>query len=201
MSLTAIIVRHGNTFSPGETPRRIGARTDIPLVASGQAQAQALATIFAADAPFDRVLTGPLRRTQETARVIAERQRCPVVVETHAWLAEIDHGPDEDQTEDVVLARVGASALRAWDEAGEAPAGWTVDAARRIAAWQALLANATGRIAIVTSNGAARFALLAHPDLRAQAGRLASMKLRTGAWGRIAQTGGMFSLGAWDQRP
>jgi transcriptional regulator GlxA family with amidase domain len=28
---TLIIARHGNTFEDGETPRRVGARTDLPL--------------------------------------------------------------------------------------------------------------------------------------------------------------------------
>ena len=27
-----MIVRHGNTFRAGETPTRVGARTDLPLV-------------------------------------------------------------------------------------------------------------------------------------------------------------------------
>ena len=29
---TLIIARHGNTFRPGETPTRVGSRTDLPLV-------------------------------------------------------------------------------------------------------------------------------------------------------------------------
>ncbi|MGA3882329.1 histidine phosphatase family protein, partial [Bacillus pumilus] len=43
-----VIVRHGNTFAAGEPPRRIGARTDLPLTAQGQAQAEALGAHFAA---------------------------------------------------------------------------------------------------------------------------------------------------------
>ncbi|HBH26642.1 MAG TPA: hypothetical protein DDX54_04495 [Rhodospirillaceae bacterium] len=42
MITTLIIARHGNTFAPGAEPRRVGGRTDLPLVAKGRAQAQAL---------------------------------------------------------------------------------------------------------------------------------------------------------------
>ena len=37
-----IVVRHGNTFEADEQPRRIGARTDLPLTAKGVEQARAL---------------------------------------------------------------------------------------------------------------------------------------------------------------
>jgi len=107
MMLTAIIVRHGNTFAPDEPPRRIGVRTDIPLVDSGRAQARALAALFTREEPFDRVLAGPLLRTQQTARLIVAAQSNGTTIETCDWLAEIDHGSDEDRTEDDVRARIG----------------------------------------------------------------------------------------------
>ena len=40
MTTRLIIARHGNTFGPGDTPTRVGRRTDLPLVASGEAQAK-----------------------------------------------------------------------------------------------------------------------------------------------------------------
>jgi broad specificity phosphatase PhoE len=201
MTLTVIIARHGNTFAPGEPARRIGARTDIPLVDSGRAQARALADLFAREQPFDRILAGPLRRTQQTARLIVAAQSNGTTIETCDWLAEIDHGSDEDRTEDDVRARIGTAALAAWDADAVAPPGWIVDAERRVDAWRGLLERETGRFLIVTSNGAARFALLAHPDLRGQAELLPSMKLRTGAWGRITRRDGLLRLEGWDQRP
>jgi len=201
MMLTAIIVRHGNTFAPDEPPRRIGVRTDIPLVDSGRAQARALAALFTREEPFDRVLAGPLLRTQQTARLIVAAQSNGTTIETCDWLAEIDHGSDEDRTEDDVRARIGTATLAAWDADAVAPPGWIVDAERRVDAWRGLLERETGRFLIVTSNGAARFALLAHPALRRQAGRLPSMKLRTGAWGRITRRDGLLRLETWDQRP
>ena len=201
MSLTAIIIRHGNTFAAGEPPRRIGARTDIPLVESGRAQAHALGAWFEQAEPFDRIWTAPLRRTLETAQIIAAAQPKAITIETCDWLAEIDHGPDENMTEDRVLTRIGAAALAAWDTDAVAPPQWIVDAERRTKAWRDALDGGSGRIAIVTSNGAARFALLAHPGLLPQARRLPSMKLRTGAWGRITRDRTNLRLEVWDQRP
>jgi probable phosphoglycerate mutase len=202
MSVTLIIVRHGNTFEPGEPPRRIGARTDLPLVETGREQAYALGHWFAAQGiRFDRALTSPLRRTRETGeRLLACTVAAPPLIDAD-WLAEIDHGPDEDQPEAVVLTRIGRNALAAWDERAIPPPGWIVDAPRRIAAWQTLFAEqqtrASGTILLVTSNGAARFALSA---LGLDDG-LPSLKLRTGAWGRIVIDRHGPVLEAWNQRP
>lgn len=196
--LTVTIIRHGNTFKPGEEPRRIGARTDLPLVESGIAQAQALGRAFAAQGlTFDRALAAPLERTRQTiAHIVGDRG-----IETADWLAEIDHGPDEDRPEAEVLARLGASALAAWDARAVAPDGWYVDTEARLAGWRDLYASPGGRVLIVTSNGAARFALLADAALHAQAAGLPSLKLRTGAYGTILRQGGRLRLRDWDRRP
>ena len=198
---TLTIVRHGNTFASGETPRRIGARTDLPLVPGGVAQGEALARHFAGH-PFDRMLASPLRRTRETAALILRGQADPAPIEPADWLAEIDHGPDEGQREEVILARIGHAALTRWDEGGIAPDGWIVDAERRIAAWRSVYADARGVVLLVTSNGAARFALMAHPALLAAARALPTMKLRTGAWGTITiDDDGAPALTDWNRRP
>ena len=69
---TLYIARHGNTFEAGETPRRIGRGTDLPLVASGRAQAAALGECFTAQKiAFDKIFSAPLKRTRETADAIA----------------------------------------------------------------------------------------------------------------------------------
>lgn len=202
MTCSLTIVRHGNTFAPGEPPRRIGARTDLPLDPSGEAQARALGRFFAREGPpFNRVLVSPLRRARRTAELILEELGTPIPIRHRAWLAEIDHGPDEDQPEDRVLARIGATALARWNEAMIAPCGWTVDAPARLAAWRTLLATATGHVLLVTSSGAARFAIHADPSLVEQAASLASPKLRTGAWGRIAVADGRARIEGWDRRP
>ncbi|WP_417309762.1 histidine phosphatase family protein [Devosia sp.] len=194
------IVRHGNTFQPGEAPRRIGARTDLPLTATGRTQAEALGAHFVAQGiRFSTVLAGALQRTQQTATLILGAQCAPPPIATATFLTEIDHGPDENQTEDLVLERIGAEALASWDRAAVPPAGWNVDPEQRIAAWRDFAADADGDILLVTSNGAARFALLGlvAPELRPTA-----IKLRTGAYGLITgDSSGRYRLSDWDKRP
>ena len=191
------IIRHGNTFESSADARRIGARTDIPLVESGHAQAARLGAWFAAQAfPIRRLHSSPLLRARQTAASIA-------AATGHAmdgpllWLNEIDHGPDEGQAEAQVLARLGAEALAAWDEEGIPPRDWTVDAPSRLAAWKHWFAQeGEGADLLVTSNGAARFALLALGL------PLASLKLRTGAFGELAiDEAGVPQLIQWDNRP
>jgi probable phosphoglycerate mutase len=97
-----------------------------------------------------------------------------------------------------VLARVGTAALARWDAEAIAPDGWIVDAERRVFAWRDFFANGPGEGAdlLVTSNGAARFALIA-------AGLpLGALKLRTGAYGELAvDDTGAVHLVRWDERP
>ncbi len=201
-----VIVRHGNTFAAGEAPRRIGARTDIPLTEKGMEQARALGELFAAKGwRFGRVLVSPLLRTRQTADAILASQIAPPSPEIADFLREIDHGPDENRTEDEVVARIGAEALAAWDRDAAAPDGWQVDRAARIDAWRALLLAADADrdpVLLVTSNGAARFALMADPELQAAAGDLATLKLPTGGYGivRRSRSGG-FEVTVWGERP
>ena len=199
-----IIVRHGNTFAAGETPRRIGARTDLPLTDKGIAQAHALGTHFAAMGwRFTRVLTSPLVRTCETAGLILEHWADAAAPESCDWLREIDHGPDENQSEDAVLARIGREALRAWDERAQPPPDWIVDAEPRQAAWRDLFAGEqTGPTLLVTSNGAARFALLSDSALVKTLPDLPNLKLPTGGYGVIRRgQSGAFEVPVWGKRP
>lgn len=194
-----LIVRHGNTFAPGEEPRRVGAATDLPLVESGIAQAQALA-VHLADriGSVGRVLSSPLLRTRQTAEVIAKRTGAAPVTAVD-WLREIDHGPDENRTEPEVIARIGANTLHDWDTKGIAPPDWTIDAPARLAAWRDFFADCETDTILVTSNGAARFALLARPDI---AGQSSSLKLRTGAYGEMRRDpSGAIRILDWDRRP
>ena len=122
----------------------------------------------------------------ETAAALA-----PGRAEPTDWLREIDHGPDEDRTEEEVIARVGRAALAAWERDGTPPPGWRVDAEARLEAWRGFLAQASGTTLVVTSNGAARFALLALA--------VAPAKIRTGAYGVLA--GEPWRVADWDRRP
>ncbi|MBB3859401.1 putative phosphoglycerate mutase [Novosphingobium hassiacum] len=196
-----IIVRHGNTFEAGEPARRVGARTDLALTLRGAEQAEALGAHFAAlGMRFGRILVSPLQRTRQTADAIIAAQVDRVVPEKAEFLREIDHGPDENQTEDVVLARIGAEALAAWDRDATPPPDWSVDADARIAAWRELFAGALpGQppTLLVTSNGAARFALMAAGVAPGD-----GLKLATGSYGVVHKAAdGTFAVAQWSIRP
>jgi len=203
MTSLLVIARHGNTFPPGEPPRRIGAATDLPLVESGREQAARLGMHFAAQGwRFGQVLASPLRRTRESAALILAAMDGGPAIESSDWLAEIDHGPDENREEAEVIARIGEAALASWDAQGIAPAGWRVDGPARLAAWRGFFAQAPeGASLLVTSNGAARFGLIATAELSEQAAALPSFKLATGAYGVIAIDHGAPRLVAWNRRP
>ncbi len=181
-----VIVRHGNTFDPGDTVTRVGGRTDLALSPSGRTQAAALSMAFA-DTMFETATASPLRRTRETAQTLLAGGPSPPALETADFLREIDYGPDENQPEDAVIARLGQDALAAWDAEAVMPADWSPRPEAITDGWRrhlhALLAHqpSGSRHLIVTSNGIARFIFAA-----IDASPLpADLKLKTGAWGRF----------------
>ncbi|WP_298915437.1 histidine phosphatase family protein [uncultured Algimonas sp.] len=188
-----VIVRHGNTFDPGETVRRVGRGTDLPLSSSGRTQAAALAAHFTGTA-FDRIVSSPLRRTRQTAQLIAAEMTGPDILFDDRLL-EIDYGPDEGQPEAAVIARLGADAIARWDENAVPPRDWLVDPETIRTDWADLLAQSVGRTLIVTSNGIARFAL----DVARHDG--AERKLKTGAYGIIDETPDHWRVTEWNIRP
>lgn len=197
-----IVIRHGNTFDKGDTVTRVGARTDLPLSRSGEAQAQALAQHFA-NTPLIAAFCSPLLRTRQTARSILQLHRPAPALCIKLFLTEIDYGPDENQPEDKVIARLGSSAIEAWDASATPPPGWQVDPHALIDSWKDLLRAASklpedATALIVTSNGIARFLLDAVNELPDDTPR----KLKTGAWGEVAITrSGTSTLKAWNLRP
>ena len=160
---TLIIARHGNTFSKGETPTRVGARTDIPLVASGQEQASLLGKyLFSRNLIPEVTYSAPLKRTMETAQGALKAMNLVQTVKTLDIFTEIDYGPDENKTEEEVVSRIGEDAISAWNKEAIVPEGWQVNPAEIIQNWQdfasGLLSSGNSTVLAVTSNGIARFA-------------------------------------------
>lgn len=194
------IVRHGNTFDKGDVVTRVGARTDLPLSVSGREQAEKLAAHFAGTR-FDAALCSVLIRTRQTARTILSQRTDSPALLVAPFLTEIDYGPDENQPEEAVAARLGAM-LEAWDRDGTPPAGWQVDPGAIRRGWLGLLERTAGlpgvaNVLIVTSNGIARFL----PDVVDKAPSGIDRKLKTGAWGEVTVSAQGTEIVGWNLRP
>ena len=144
-----VIVRHGNTFRAGETPTRVGARTDLPLVEEERARS-AGRYLREKGIVIDKVISAPLKRTLETANYILEEMNVDLPIIQDLRLKEIDYGPDENMVEDHVIKRLGSlylekegmerkdltedriverglSVIAQWNEKAVVPLGWNVD--------------------------------------------------------------------------
>lgn len=206
MTVKLIIARHGNTFGPGEVARRIGARTDLPLVESGHAQAQKLGLFLKQNRLIpDVVYTSRLKRTIETAgdAISAMGIACPT--QQSEIFDEIDHGPDENQTDPDIVKRIGARAFNAWEQDNAMPRDWSPQSDVLRKRWfdfakHCEQAHDEKTVLVVTSNGVARFApLLANnaSDIINEKNR----KLSTGALSILEGDGGLWMISHWNVKP
>lgn len=195
-----LIIRHGNTFDPDEEPRRVGVKTDIPLVQSGLDQAAALKTFLARDAlKPDAVFASALQRAQQTAKGLTDR-----AINTDTRFNEIDHGPDENKTETEIAERIGLKALEDWNDYNVVPDGWHVDPRAIQQNWidfaAECLKDRPGKItAIVSSGGIIRFAPILLPE-----GVLPdpnTPKVKTGSASLFHHDGGEWRCMFWNKRP
>lgn len=208
MTITLIIARHGNTFESDETPTRVGKNTDLKLTHKGYEQAHHLGEMLSQQWLIpDVVFTSTLLRTQETAHSICNAMDMQHDIIMLDIFDEIDYGPDENQPEDAVIARIGQNAIDAWDDHAIVPDGWLVDPDKLIQNWQNFAAdliknNVEGdlTVLVVTSNGIARFAPHLTGDFEAFREKY-PLKLRTGAYGILKYEHNAWHVEAWDKRP
>lgn len=179
---TLIIARHGNTFRKGETPTRVGSRTDLPLVEEERGRGIGLYLKKLGLLPT-RILAAPLKRTMGTAALAAEAMGSPCPVQPDARFIEVDYGPDENKSEEETKRRLGATiatarginpgslspeqreelgaeAIDQWNAAAIVPPGWKVDTQQIRQNWEALVSEVKEgeTLLCVSSNGAIRFA-------------------------------------------
>lgn len=163
MNTRLIIARHGNTFGPGEIVRRVGT-TDLPLVKSGLEQGRMLGSYLKINHLIpDVIITSKLQRAIQTAEQAQHVMETHLAIEPLAIFNEIDYGPDENQPEEQVVARIGEEAIRAWEKQAIVPEGWKVEPDTLINNWlefsNHLRKEYAGKTClVVTSNGVARFA-------------------------------------------
>lgn len=161
-----ILLRHGNTFAPGDRVVWVGARSDPPLVAKGREQARAAGrAIREADLRPDIVLCGPLRRTRQMAEILTRSLQWSGPSPTHSdALREIDYGRWEGRSNEEIRTAFGSDALEGWQRRSLWPQGhgWKPGPRAILDAWQAMIDGiearhgATATALIITSNGILR---------------------------------------------
>jgi broad specificity phosphatase PhoE len=109
--LTLVLTRHGLT-ERSEPEQHLGQHIDISLSEAGRRQAQALGRRLAG-VRFDRIISSPLFRAQETAEILAGRAS-GVPLETDPRLKEMDYGAWEGLTYAEIERRDGP-ARREWE--------------------------------------------------------------------------------------
>lgn len=162
MTTRLIIVRHGNNFTKDQTPLRVGARTDLPLVETERGTNVGKYLKMKTLIP-DVVFAAPLKRTTETARlaIAALDKDIPLLADNR--FTEIDYGPDEGKPEEEVVARIGQKALEDWEREAIVPEGWLVSVEGIVDAWKTFATEIEGNykgknVMVVSSNGIIRFA-------------------------------------------
>lgn len=205
---TLIIARHGNTFAPDETPRRVGARTDLPLVPSGHEQARKLGRyLHDHNLVPAQIFTSKLQRTRQTAEIASIEMGVSIPLKASDIFNEIDYGFDENRPEDQVIARIGEEALKFWEQDAVMPEGWSPNPREIRQNWLDFAANLLRqhegeKTLVVTSNGIARFAFHLTPDWT-ETISTHGLKLSTGALGILTRKkdAGHWTVAGWNIRP
>lgn len=85
-----ILIRHGQTaWNAGAGEERFRGRIDLPLDATGQAQARAVAARLR-DEPLTALYASPLLRAKQTLTPLADERSLPI--QPHPGLLDIDYG-------------------------------------------------------------------------------------------------------------
>lgn len=156
-----ILARHGNTFGPEDRVVWVGARSDLPLVGKGRAQAAAIGkALLSRGMVPTRIHAGPLQRTVQTAAIAAEAMGlCAAALTIAPELREIDYGCWEGRSNAEIRAAHGDRAIDGWQQDSRFPQGfgWSPPEGEIRAQWQAFLArlplDRDETVLVVSSNG------------------------------------------------
>ena len=115
VAVAVVLVRHGET--EWTLTGQHTSRTDLPLTAEGELQAVALGKLLA-DHHFDTVLSSPMQRAVNTAKLAGFGDR----VHTNDALTEVDYGDYEGLTTNEIWDRApGWELFRDGSPGGETP--------------------------------------------------------------------------------
>ncbi|MCA0143731.1 bifunctional RNase H/acid phosphatase [Blastococcus sp. LR1] len=144
------LLRHGQTEHTPE--RRFSGRNDLPLSLTGRAEAEAAAHRVAG-LGIDVVLASPLRRTKETAEIVAGILGLPVELDRD--LVELDFGDLEGLSADEARQKFPLAVRRFMSDVRvAAPGGESIaDVSARVAeARQRILTQYAGKTVLVVSH-------------------------------------------------
>ncbi len=207
--LTLHLCRHGNTFAPGDPVVWVGKGQDLPLVPSGQVQAEGLAqTLKNEGITPELIYCSSLRRTRDFAFIIQQHTApdCPVIAHSH--LDELDYGAWGGLTNEEIAHRFGQHVLDAWQNDALFPAkdqgawGDTESSVMRkirdflqdLAQDCQALPQPPKDVVIISSNGLLRFFLHLVPGAFEEAKRKRTLKLATGGRRILRYDGRAFSF-------
>jgi probable phosphoglycerate mutase len=187
--------RHGDTFAPGQKVVWAGSKNDLPLAPRGIEQARALGEALrrCRVAPV-RVLTGPLERTREFARLALAAMDSAVVPRIEPRLDEIDYGLWSGLTNGEVIERFWPRNAE-WGGSEASVQGELHSLIRE------LVASGDSPVLLVSSNGRLRYVLtLIERELERRV-REQKFKIKTGHLACLHWDGERFSLPFWDVAP
>ena len=102
------MARHGNTFNAGEKVVMVGAKEDLALTEFGRQQAKAVGCVlYGAGIELTHILAGPLKRTQEFARIIVDALGVALRISSDSRLTELDYGAWSGLSEGEIVALSG----------------------------------------------------------------------------------------------
>ncbi|WP_319591931.1 histidine phosphatase family protein [uncultured Draconibacterium sp.] len=169
MTTRLAIVRHGNTFKPGQISTRVGAQTDLDLVESHRGSSVGRYLKDNNLVP-DIVFSSPLKRCMQTAQQALSALEIERELLLDDTFIEINYGPDENKTEEEVMLRLGKGDVKVgkkiidrWNEEAILPDGWEVDVEQIVENWKNFTLNIASKykgqtVMLVSSNGVIRLA-------------------------------------------
>ncbi len=184
-----MLVRHGNTFNPGEEPVRAGSRNDLPLVERGKEQAKEVAAFLKKnDLIPDAIFCSPLQRTRVFAEIIQQKLGLTTLtVQEEERLNELDYGEWTGLTNKEIEKRFGRESFEAWEEHSRWPeqGNWDSSEEEIIQEVKSLVQEfkkqySQEKILLVSSNGRLRYFLSLIEDELEKRRQSQMLKMRTG---------------------
>jgi broad specificity phosphatase PhoE len=184
------LARHGAT--EWSVSGRHTGTTDLPLGSDGERQARALGA-WIGDHPFVRVLSSPLLRARQTARVSGFDDNR---VDVTPLLSEVDYGEYEGTTTaDILATRPGWELFRDGSPAGEAPQEIAARAGRLLA----VIGHPGGDVLLFGHGHMLRALAAVYLGLEIEAAGL--LRLDAGTISVLGREHGHPALALWNLRP